>query len=188
MECHYCGFTARRSQRSARIAAASTCISSAPARKSWKSCCTACFPQARIARLDRDTVRGHDDFERALNALNEGELDMLVGTQMIAKGHDIHGVTLVGVVGADAALGLPDFRAAERTFQLFTQVAGRAGRGQLSRQSSLANLLPDHYAVQYAAQHDFAGFYDKELRFRSWMHYPPYSSARQRAGTQPQAR
>src|SRR5260370_7794148 len=88
------------------------------------------FPQARIARLDRDTGRGREDFERALNALDEGELDLLVGTQMIAKGHDIHGVTLVGVVGADAALGFPDFRAAERTFQLLTQVAGPPGPGQ----------------------------------------------------------
>ena len=101
---------------------------------------------------------------------------MLVGTQMIAKGHDVHGVTLVGVVGADAALGFPDFRAAERTFQLLTQVAGRAGRGQKLGKVVLQTYFPDHYAVQYAAQHDFAGFYDKELRFRSWMHYPPYSS------------
>jgi primosomal protein N' (replication factor Y) (superfamily II helicase) len=134
------------------------------------------FPQARIGRLDRDTVRGRDDFERALNALNQGELDLLVGTQMIAKGHDIHGVTLVGVVGADAALGFPDFRAAERTFQLLTQVAGRAGRGQTPGKVVLQTFFPDHYAVQYAAQHDFTGFYEKELRFRSWMHYPPYSS------------
>ncbi|MFZ0284624.1 MAG: primosomal protein N' [Terriglobales bacterium] len=134
------------------------------------------FPQARIGRLDRDTVRGREDFERALNALNQGELDLLVGTQMIAKGHDIHGVTLVGVVGADAALGFPDFRAAERTFQLLTQVAGRAGRGQTPGKVVLQTFFPDHYAVQYAAQHDFAGFYEKELRFRSWMHYPPYSS------------
>ena len=134
------------------------------------------FPQARIGRLDRDTVRGREDFERALNALNEGELDLLVGTQMIAKGHDVHGVTLVGVVGADAALGFPDFRAAERTFQLLTQVAGRAGRGQKPGKVILQTYFPDHYAVQYAAQHDFAGFYDKELRFRSWMHYPPYSA------------
>src|SRR5258707_15813676 len=80
--------------------------------------------------MDRDTVRGKDDFERMLSSFDNGELDLLVGTQMIAKGHDIHGVTLVGVVGADVALGLPDFRAAERTFQLLTQVAGRAGRGQ----------------------------------------------------------
>jgi primosomal protein N' (replication factor Y) len=134
------------------------------------------FPQARIARLDRDTVRGHQDFERTLNALNEAELDLLVGTQMIAKGHDIHGVTLVGVVGADSALGMPDFRAAERTFQLLTQVAGRAGRGQSPGKVILQTYFQDHYAVQYAARHDFIGFYEKELQFRSWMHYPPYSA------------
>jgi primosomal protein N' (replication factor Y) (superfamily II helicase) len=134
------------------------------------------FPQARIARLDRDSVRGHEDFERTLNALNEGELDLLVGTQMIAKGHDIHGVTLVGVVGADSALGLPDFRGAERTLQLLTQVAGRAGRGQSPGKVILQTYFQDHYAVQYAAHHDFSGFYEKELRFRSWMHYPPYSA------------
>ena len=134
------------------------------------------FPQARIARLDRDTVRRHEDFERTLNALNEGDLDLVVGTQMIAKGHDIHGVTLVGVVGADAALGLPDFRAAERTFQLLTQVAGRAGRGQSPGKVILQTYFQDHYAVQYAARHDFIGFYEKELQFRSWMHYPPYSA------------
>jgi primosomal protein N' (replication factor Y) len=95
---------------------------------------------------------------------------------MIAKGHDIHGVTLVGVVGADVALGLPDFRAAERTFQLLTQVAGRAGRGQTPGKVVLQTYFQDHYAVQYAAHHDFIGFYEKELQFRSWMHYPPYSS------------
>ena len=95
---------------------------------------------------------------------------------MIAKGHDIHGVTLVGVVGADVALGLPDFRAAERTFQLLTQVAGRAGRGQSPGKVVLQTYFQDHYAVQYAAHHDFVGFYEKELRFRSWMHYPPYSA------------
>jgi len=99
-----------------------------------------------------------------------------VGTQMIAKGHDIHGVTLVGVVGADTALGLPDFRAAERTFQLLTQVAGRAGRGDSPGKVVLQTFFPEHYAVQYAARHDYSGFYDKELRFRSWMHYPPYSA------------
>ncbi len=95
---------------------------------------------------------------------------------MIAKGHDIHGVTLVGVVGADTALGMPDFRAAERTFQLLTQVAGRAGRGGTPGRVVVQTYFPDHYAVQYAAQHDFVGFYERELRFRSWMHYPPYSA------------
>jgi primosomal protein N' (replication factor Y) (superfamily II helicase) len=134
------------------------------------------FPQARIGRLDRDTVRGRHDFERMLNQLSAGELDILVGTQMIAKGHDVHGVTLVGVVGADIALGLPDFRAAERTFQLLTQVAGRAGRGESPGKVVLQTCFPEHYAVQFAGAHDFRGFYEKELRYRSWMHYPPFNA------------
>jgi primosomal protein N' (replication factor Y) len=134
------------------------------------------FPSARIGRMDRDTVRGHDDFERILTAFQAGEIDLLVGTQMIAKGHDVHSVTLVGVVGADTALSLPDFRAAERTFQLLTQVAGRAGRGTTPGKVVLQTYFPDHYAVQFAAAHDFAGFYDKELRFRGWMHYPPFTA------------
>jgi primosomal protein N' (replication factor Y) len=101
---------------------------------------------------------------------------MVVGTQMIAKGHDIHGVTLVGVVGADMALKFPDFRAAERTFQLLTQVAGRAGRGHTPGKVVLQTFFPDHYAVQFAAKHDYHGFAEKELRFRNWMKYPPFSS------------
>ena len=95
---------------------------------------------------------------------------------MIAKGHDIPNVTLVGVISADVGLGLPDFRAAERTFQLLTQVAGRAGRGTTPGKVILQTLFPEHYAVQYAAGHDFSGFYEKELRYRSWMHYPPFSA------------
>ena len=136
----------------------------------------AAFPRARIGRMDRDTVRGHDDFERMLSEFQAGDIDLLVGTQMIAKGHDVHGVTLVGVVGADSALGLPDFRAAERTFQLLTQVAGRAGRGEMLGKVVLQTHFPDHYAVQFAARHDYHGFAEKELRFRGWMHYPPYES------------
>jgi primosomal protein N' (replication factor Y) (superfamily II helicase) len=134
------------------------------------------FPQARIARLDRDTVRGREDFERMLRALHDGEIDLLVGTQMIAKGHDVANVTLVGVVGSDAALSFPDFRAAERTFQLLTQVAGRAGRGDTPGKVVLQTFFPDHYAIQYAAAHDYHGFYEKEIRFRSWMHYPPFDA------------
>jgi primosomal protein N' (replication factor Y) len=136
----------------------------------------AAFPRARVGRLDRDTVRARGDFERVLNALDAGELDLLVGTQMIAKGHDIHGVTLVGVVGADFALGFPDFRAAERTFQLLTQVAGRAGRGATPGRVVLQTYYPEHYAIQFAARHDYAGFYEKELRYRKWMHYPPFTA------------
>jgi len=175
MVCHYCGYTTRVPKACVHCGSEYVYFLGTGSEK-LEELLHGIFPQARIARLDRDTVRGHEDFERTLNALSEGELDILVGTQMIAKGHDIHGVTLVGVVGADAALGLPDFRAAERTFQLLTQVAGRAGRGQSPGKVILQTYFQDHYAVQYAAQHDFVGFYEKELRFRSWMHYPPYAA------------
>jgi primosomal protein N' (replication factor Y) len=175
MVCHYCGYTAPVPNVCAHCGSEYVYFLGTGSEK-LEELLHGMFPQARIARLDRDTVRGHEDFERTLNALNEGELDIVVGTQMIAKGHDIHGVTLVGVVGADVALGLPDFRAAERTFQLLTQVAGRAGRGQSPGKVILQTYFQDHYAVQFAAQHDFIGFYEKELRFRSWMHYPPYSA------------
>jgi primosomal protein N' (replication factor Y) len=175
MECHHCGFMAPVPKNCVSCGSEYVYFLGTGSEK-LEELLHGLFPQARIARLDRDTVRSHADFERALNALNAGELDLLVGTQMIAKGHDIHGVTLVGVVGADIALGLPDFRAAERTFQLLTQVAGRAGRGDVVGKVVLQTYFPEHYAVQYAAQHDFIGFYEKELRFRSWMHYPPYSS------------
>jgi primosomal protein N' (replication factor Y) (superfamily II helicase) len=175
MECHYCGFAAPVPDKCVHCGSEYVYFLGTGSEK-LEELLHGMFPQARIARLDRDTVRGRRDFERVLSALNEGELDLLVGTQMIAKGHDVHGVTLVGVVGADTALGLPDFRAAERTFQLLTQVAGRAGRGETPGKVVLQTYFPDHYAVQYAARHDFAGFYDKELRFRSWMHYPPYSA------------
>jgi primosomal protein N' (replication factor Y) len=175
MECHYCGYTAPVPKACIHCGSEYVYFLGTGSEK-LEELLHGMFPQARIGRLDRDTVRGREDFERALNALDEGELDLLVGTQMIAKGHDIHGVTLVGVVGADMALGFPDFRAAERTFQLLTQVAGRAGRGQTPGKVVLQTYFPDHYAVRYAAQHDFTGFYEKELRFRSWMHYPPYSA------------
>jgi primosomal protein N' (replication factor Y) len=175
MECHYCGYVAAVPKACVHCGSEYVYFLGTGSEK-LEELLHGMLPQARIGRLDRDTVRGREDFERALNALNEGELDLLVGTQMIAKGHDIHGVTLVGVIGADTALGFPDFRAAERTFQLLTQVAGRAGRGQTPGKVILQTYFQEHYAVQYAATHDFAGFYDKELQFRSWMHYPPYSA------------
>jgi primosomal protein N' (replication factor Y) len=175
MECHYCGHTERIPEKCAHCGSEYVHFVGTGSEK-LEELLHGMFPQARIGRLDRDTVRGREDFEHALNALNEGALDILVGTQMIAKGHDIHGVTLVGVVGADMALGLPDFRAAERTFQLLTQVAGRAGRGKSPGKVVLQTYFQDHYAVQFAARHDFNGFYEKELQFRTWMHYPPYSA------------
>ncbi len=131
------------------------------------------YPRARIARLDRDTARGRTNYETILNGFRDKAYDILVGTQMIAKGHDIPNVTLVGVVSADIALGMPDVRAAERTFQLLTQVAGRAGRGDRPGRVFLQTLSPDHYAIRFAAAQDYEGFYKKEIHFRRMLHYPP---------------
>lgn len=134
------------------------------------------FPQARIARLDRDTVRTKREYQQVLSAFAKGEIDILVGTQMVAKGHDFQKVTLVGVVAADLALNRPDFRAAERTFQLLTQVAGRAGRGDLAGEVLVETYYPEHYAIQYAVQQDYASFYEKEAHFRRMLHYPPFTA------------
>jgi primosomal protein N' (replication factor Y) len=134
------------------------------------------FAAARIARLDRDTVSGKRQYEQILRDFREGSYDILVGTQMIAKGHDIPNVTLVGVISADTGLGMPDFRAAERTFQLLTQVAGRAGRGSVPGIVLVQTINPDHYAVRMAAAQGYQAFYEKELAFRRALHYPPFSS------------
>jgi len=134
------------------------------------------FPGARVARMDRDTVTGRRDYENILHAFRDGDFDLLVGTQMIAKGHDIPNVTLVGLVNADVGLGMPDFRAAERTFQLLTQAAGRAGRGELPGLVYLQTINPEHYAVRCAAAQDYAKFYEKELEFRRLMRYPPFAA------------
>ncbi len=174
LQCHYCGF--RRNVPKA----CPTCQSEhlyylGAGSQQGEERLQELFPNARIGRMDRDTVRGRMDMERLLARLHAGEINLLVGTQMIAKGHDIHGVTLVGVVGADFALGLPDFRAAERTFQLLTQVSGRAGRGDLPGKVLVQTYHPDHYAIQFAAAHDYPGFVAKELQYRRWMHYPPFA-------------
>ena len=136
----------------------------------------AAFPRARIARLDRDTVSGKHDYETILSGFREQRFDILVGTQMIAKGHDIPNVTLVGIVNADVGLGLPDFRAAERTFQLLTQAAGRAGRGTTPGIVLIQTINPDHYAIQCAAEQDYEKFYRKEIEFRRALHYPPFGA------------
>jgi len=132
------------------------------------------FPRLRIGRIDRDTVSKRHDMERILSEFSRGELDMLVGTQMIAKGHDFPNVTLVGVISVDLGLGLPDFRAAERTFQLLTQVAGRAGRGDLGGRVLIQTYYPEHYALRHAREQDYLGFYDEEIRYRERMGYPPF--------------
>jgi primosomal protein N' (replication factor Y) len=174
LQCHYCGFR-RNVPKTCPTCQSEHLYYLGAGSQQGEERLQELFPNARIGRMDRDTVRGRMDMERLLARLHAGEINLLVGTQMIAKGHDIHGVTLVGVVGADFALGLPDFRAAERTFQLLTQVSGRAGRGNLPGKVLVQTYHPDHYAIQFAANHDYPGFVAKELQYRRWMHYPPYA-------------
>ncbi len=131
------------------------------------------FPQARIARMDRDATGGRQTYREILARLARGEIDILIGTQMITKGHDFPCITLVGVVSADVTLGLPDFRAAERTFQLLTQVAGRSGRGEVPGEVIVQTFAPQHYAIQHAQTHDFHGFYAEEITYRKRLGYPP---------------
>ena len=134
------------------------------------------FPTARVARVDRDTVRRKGSLVAVLERVARREVDVLIGTQMIAKGHDFPECTLVGVISADVGLGLADFRAAERTFQLLTQVAGRAGRGERPGQAIIQSLVPEHYSVRLACDQDYRAFYDKEIEFRRAMLYPPQVS------------
>jgi primosomal protein N' (replication factor Y) len=173
LECHYCGFKRTVPKRCPKCDSEHLHFLGAGSQQGEERL-QELFPNARIGRMDRDTVRGRHDMERLLNRLHSGEINLLVGTQMIAKGHDIHGVTLVGVVGADYALGLPDFRAAERVFQLLTQVSGRAGRGELPGKVLVQTYHLDHYAIVCASTHDFHAFAKKELQYRKWMHYPPF--------------
>jgi primosomal protein N' (replication factor Y) len=174
LECHYCGYRRAVPTKCPKCESEHLYFLGAGSQQGEERL-QELFPSARIGRMDRDTVRGRSDMERLLARLHGGEINLLVGTQMIAKGHDIHGVTLVGVVGADFQLGLPDFRAAERVFQLLTQVSGRAGRGDLIGKVLVQTYHPDHYAIQFAAQHDYPGFVAKEMQYRRWMHYPPYA-------------
>jgi primosomal protein N' (replication factor Y) len=133
------------------------------------------FPHARIRRMDSDALKRKDDFRRILGDFKAGKTDILVGTQMIAKGLHFPNVTLVGIIYADLALHQPDFRAAERTFQLLTQVSGRAGRGEIEGEVYVQAFTPFHPAIQYARRHDFGGFYEQEIEFRQQLKYPPFS-------------
>jgi primosomal protein N' (replication factor Y) (superfamily II helicase) len=133
------------------------------------------FSHARIKRMDADVMRHKDDYRRVLGEFRHGKIDILIGTQMIAKGLHFPNVTLVGIIYADMALHQPDFRAGERTFQLLTQVAGRAGRGDIEGEVFVQAFTPFHPAIQYARRHDFLGFYEQELEFREQLEYPPFS-------------
>jgi len=173
--CHYCDYTQRVPPACPHCGGAyleqagfGTERIEAEVRAGW--------PSARVARLDRDAIRRRGALHALLARFRGGEIDVLVGTQMIAKGHDFPRVTLVGVVSADVGLGLADFRAAERTFQLLTQVAGRAGRGEQPGEAIVQTIYPDHYSIQLACRQDYPGFFEHELRFRRAMRYPPIVS------------
>ncbi|MFZ1938973.1 MAG: primosomal protein N' [Terracidiphilus sp.] len=173
LECHYCGYKRTVPANCPKCGSEHLYYLGAGSQQGEERLAEI-FPGARIGRMDRDTMRGRYDLEHMLARLHSGEINLLVGTQMIAKGHDIHNVTLVGVVGCDHTLSLPDFRAAERVFQLMTQVSGRAGRGELPGRVVVQTYHPDHYAILAATKHDYATFAERELKYRRWMHYPPF--------------
>jgi primosomal protein N' (replication factor Y) len=173
-QCHYCNYTVRVPTVCPLCAAPyleQAGFGTERVEKEVRSVC----PTARVARIDRDAIRRRGALETLLMRFRQGEIDVLVGTQMVAKGHDFPGVTLVGVISADIGLGLADFRAAERTFQLLTQVAGRAGRGDRPGEAIVQTLYPDHYSIQLACRQDYPAFYDARLRFRTSLLYPPVS-------------
>jgi primosomal protein N' (replication factor Y) len=133
------------------------------------------FPETQVGRMDRDTTSRRRSHLQILKRLESGSIDILVGTQMIVKGHDFPNVTFVGVVSADTSLHFPDFRSSERTFQLLTQVAGRAGRGEVFGEVVIQTFNPDHYSILRAKDHDYVGFYQEEIQFRRALEYPPFS-------------
>ena len=172
--CHYCGFT-RRSIDECPACNESSLVGSGIGTEQVEDALKNFLPEVRVARLDRDTVKRRGTLNRILRAWREHEFDILIGTQMVAKGHDVPGVTLVGVILADVTLNRPDFRAAERTFQLLTQVAGRAGRGEDIGKVIIQTYAPRHYSIRCAAQHDFIRFAAQELHYRKRLGYPPFT-------------
>jgi primosomal protein N' (replication factor Y) len=173
--CHYCGYSAPVPARCPNCDSQHLYYVGEGTEKVEKKFAEL-FPGARVARLDRDVARRQGQFRHILDEFRRGQIDLLVGTQLIAKGHDFPGVTLVGVVSADIGLGLPDFRSAERTFQLLTQAAGRAGRGESPGRVLVQTFYPDHYAIRMAAEQNYEAFFHKEMRFRRMMHYPPVTA------------
>ena len=173
--CHYCNYSARVPSK-CPLCAGPYLEQSGFGTERVEAEVKTCYPAARVARLDRDSVRRKGSLDALLTRFRAGEIDVLVGTQMIAKGHDFPRVTLVGVVSADVGLGMADFRASERTFQLLTQVAGRAGRGSRPGEAIIQTIYPDHYSIQLACRQDYPAFYEKEIHFRKAMRYPPLVS------------
>ena len=174
LRCHYCGHT-RRSVRVCPACGEPALDGTGIGTEQVEAALVHVLPDARIARLDRDTVRRRGSLAKLLRAWRAHEFDVLIGTQLVAKGHDVPGVTLVGVILADVSLNRPDFRAAERTFQLLTQVAGRAGRGHDLGTVIIQTYAPRHYSIRCAARHDYAGFAAQEQRYRKQLGYPPFT-------------
>lgn len=173
--CHYCSYESKVPKLCPRCSSEHLYFQGAGTEK-VEAVLEKFFPQARIARLDRDTVQKRNAHVAILQQFQKGETDILTGTQMIAKGHDFHNVTLAGILSADSSLSFPDFRCAERTFHLLSQMSGRPGRGERPGQVLIQTFHPEHYCLKLVAQHDYDGFYEKEIRFRKMMHYPPFSS------------
>jgi len=173
LKCHYCEHEALMPAKCRACGAPALALEGLGTEKLEETLQTA-FPAARIARLDRDVATGRA-IEKVLDRVRAREVDILVGTQMVTKGHDLPHVTLVGVVNADAALSLPDFRATERAFQLLVQVAGRAGRGDTAGRVLVQTYDPEHPAIAYALRHDVDGFLEHELADRKQLGYPPLS-------------
>ena len=172
--CHYCNFTARMPGHCVECHGAVIRFSGYGTQKLEEEV-RKLFPDAQITRLDRDTTRGRDSFAAMHRNMNAGKIDILIGTQMITKGHDFPNVTLVGVVHADLSLNIPDFRSCERAFQLLTQVAGRAGRGEVPGKVIIQTNNPDHYVFEFVREHDVNAFHEKELKLRGQLNYPPFS-------------
>lgn len=172
MVCHYCGYQTQAPKKCPSCGSVYIGAFRAGTQQVAEAAAKA-FPGARILRMDFDTTRKKGGHERILEAFSSKRADILVGTQMIVKGHDFPGVTLVGVLAADLSLYAGDYRAAERTFQLLVQAAGRAGRGDTPGVAVIQTYSPDHYSIETAAAQDYQAFFEKEMAFRRMMNYPP---------------
>ena len=172
--CHYCGYETREPEKCPECGSPYIMGFKAGTQQIEQNLCKT-FPGIRVLRMDGDTTRQKGSYERILSAFAEGEADVLLGTQMIVKGHDFPNVTLVGVLAADLSLNENDYRAGERTFQLLTQAVGRAGRGSTPGEAVIQTYRPDHYSIQWAAKQDYNAFYEEEILYREMAQYPPVS-------------
>ena len=171
--CHYCGKTKKSPQKCPKCDSKYVKFFGAGTQRVEEEV-KKYFKNARVLRMDVDTTRSKDAYENIYNTFKEGKADILIGTQMISKGLDFKNVTLVGVLAADMSINIPDYRAAERTFQIITQVAGRAGRGEKQGKVIIQTYTPEHYSLKYAINYDYEGFYEKEFTVRALMKYPPF--------------